>query len=357
MSNNRRKQNRGSGVGRFFGRLGFFIVWTVLLTALVLVGVVWVMEKGPSPTLTETFCRSVRETSALRWIPYVFLSDEEIAALKTESTESAETEAVNTSLIRVASGSAAPDGAAPDAAAAEPELQLIEIAQGTLKGKLLIVRDPFRVILGTSDNLGHQAGLQLTDMVAKYGGVAGVNAGGFNDENGLGNGGIPQGMVVTQGDFVWGNRGALYNVVGLDADGILHVGTMTGQQALDQGICNAVSFVTHDGIASSLIINGEIQTRNLSSGVNPRTAIGQRADGAILLLVLDGRSINTLGATLENVVDIMLQYGAVNAGNLDGGSSSVMVYGGEIINNCASVTGPRYIPTGFIVLPEEGSHG
>ena len=61
---------------------------------------------------------------------------------------------------------------------------------------------------------------------------------------------------------------------------------------------------------------------------------------------------------MENVVDIMLQYGAINAGNLDGGSSSVMVYDGEIINNCASVTGPRSIPTGFIVLGEEdGANG
>ena len=129
---------------------------------------------------------------------------------------------------------------------------------------------------------------------------------------------------------------------------------MTGWEALQAGIQSAVSFVTHDGMASSLIINGEIQTQNLQSGVNPRTAIGQREDGAILLLVLDGRAINTLGATMENVVDIMLQYGAVNAGNLDGGSSSVMVYNGEIINHCASVTGPRSIPTGFIVLQEEG---
>ena len=60
---------------------------------------------------------------------------------------------------------------------------------------------------------------------------------------------------------------------------------------------------------------------------------------------------------MENVCDIMLRYGAVNAGNLDGGSSSVMVYDGQIINNCASVTGPRYIPTGFVVLPEVGSNG
>ena len=138
---------------------------------------------------------------------------------------------------------------------------------------------------------------------------------------------------------------------------LLLVGTMTGQEALDRGMKYGVSFVTHDGIASSLIINGEVQTQNCGPGVNPRTAIGQREDGALLLLVLDGRSSKTLGATLGNVVDIMLQYGAVNAGNLDGGSSSVMVYGDEIINNCASVTGPRGIPTGFIVLREEDLNG
>ena len=107
----------------------------------------------------------------------------------------------------------------------------------------------------------------------------------------------------------------------------------------------------------NVIINGEVQRQNLSGGVNPRTALGQRADGALLLLVLDGRSINTLGASREDVVNIMLEYGAVNAGNLDGGSSSVMVYNGEIINHCASVTGPRRIPTGFIVLKEGASDG
>ena len=351
-----RRSSGGSAALRAFGRFGFFVLWTLILTLIVLLGVIWVMEKGPSPTLTATFCRSMRETSAIRWIPNIFLTDEEIDALKSESTENVETETVNPSLIHIAEGSAAAAAADPSVPA-EPALQLIDIAKGTVKGKLLIVKDPSRVILGTSNNLGRQAGLQLTDMVAKYNGVAGVNAGGFNDENGRGNGGIPQGMVITDGQLIWGSAAATYNVVGIDADGILRVGTMTGQQALDQGVRHGVSFVTHDGLASSLIINGEIQTRNLASGVNPRTAIGQREDGAILLLVLDGRSINTLGATMENVVDVMLEYGAVNAGNLDGGSSSVMVYDGAIINNCASVTGPRNIPTGFIVLPEGDGHG
>ncbi len=348
-ANEQSGRRHGGALLRGLGRAGFLLLWTLVLTAFVLLGVIWVMEKGPSPTLTEVFCRSMRETSALRWIPGLFLDEEELERYRSESTETVETEAVNTSLIHIAEGSSV-----PESGEAQRPLELIDISEGRVKGKLLIVRDPGRVILGTSDNLGLQAGLQLTEMVAKYGGVAGINAGGFNDENGLGNGGIPQGLVITNGELVWGSGETTYNVVGLDGSGILHVGTMTGAQALEYGIQSAVSFVTHDGVASSLIINGEVQTRNLSSGVNPRTAIGQRPDGALLLLVLDGRSSTTLGATMENVADIMLEYGAVNAGNLDGGSSSVMVYEGAIINNCASVTGPRSIPTGFIVLPEEG---
>ena len=327
-----------------------FLGLTLLCVILTLAGVVWVALRGPSPTMTGAVCNSLRETSALRWIPGLFLSEEELDSYLLKSTEDLDTEQVNTSLIHIAEARQSESG--PET----PYLELVDIAYGTCRGKLLIVREPKSVILGTSGRFGVDPGLQLTEMVAKYNGLAGTNAGGFIDNNGLGNGGTPTGMVISEGEILYGEASTRYNVIGLDKDGVLLVGTMTGREALDRGMKYGVSFVTHDGIASSLIINGEVQTQNCGPGVNPRTAIGQREDGAILLLVLDGRSSKTLGATLENVVDIMLQYGAVNAGNLDGGSSSVMVYGDEIINNCASVTGPRGIPTGFIVLREEDLH-
>ena len=337
------------GAARPLGRLGIFTLVTLALLLVTLLGVIWVLEKGPSPTVTEKFCRSMRETSAIRWIPNIFLSEEEVAAFKSESTESDETETVNTSLIHIAPAQTETETESDDG------VELISITHGTAKGKLLIVRDPSRIILGVSSAEfdAKIPGMQLTALVEKYGGVAGTNAGGFNDENGRGNGGVPQGLVISGGALLHtGKDNETYNVVGFDADHILHVGTMTAEEALAQGITDAVSFRTHDGLASSLIINGEIQSKNLGGGVNPRTAVGQCADGSVLLLVLDGRSINTLGATMQDVADIMLEYGAVNAGNLDGGSSSVMVYGGEIVNNCASVTGPRSIPTAFVVLPE-----
>ena len=333
-----------------FGRLMAFLGLTLLCVILTLAGVVWVALRGPSPTMTGAVCNSLRETSALRWIPVLFLSEEELDSYLLKSTEDLDTEQVNTSLIHIAEARQSESG--PET----PYLELVDIAYGTCRGKLLIVREPKSVILGTSGRFGVDPGLQLTEMVAKYNGLAGTNAGGFIDNNGLGNGGTPTGMVISEGEILYGEASTRYNVIGLDKDGVLLVGTMTGSEALERGMKYGVSFVTHDGIASSLIINGEVQTQNCGPGVNPRTAIGQREDGAILLLVLDGRSSKTLGATLENVVDIMLQYGAVNAGNLDGGSSSVMVYGDEIINNCASVTGPRGIPTGFIVLREEDLH-
>ena len=337
------------GAARPLGRLGVFALVTLALLLVTLLGVIWVLEKGPSPTVTEKFCRSMRETSAIRWIPNIFLSEEEVAAFKSESTESDETETVNTSLIHIAPAQTETEAESDDG------VELISITHGTAKGKLLIVRDPSRIVLGVSSAEfdAKTPGMQLTALVEKYGGVAGTNAGGFNDENGRGNGGVPQGLVISGGALLHtGKDNETYNVVGFDADHILHVGTMTAEEALAQGITDAVSFRTHDGLASSLIINGEIQSKNLGGGVNPRTAVGQCADGSVLLLVLDGRSINTLGATMQDVADIMLEYGAVNAGNLDGGSSSVMVYGGEIVNNCASVTGPRNIPTAFVVLPE-----
>ena len=76
------------------------------------------------------------------------------------------------------------------------------------------------------------------------------------------------------------------------------------------------------------------------------------------MMVIDGRQLTSLGATYGDLAEIMVGYGAVNACNLDGGSSTLMWYQGEYINNCASVIGIRPVPTTFLVLPkEDGSNG
>lgn len=342
---NSREYKRAPGP---LARLFAFLVVTLLSLALVLLALVWVLEKGPSPTVTGIFCRSVRETSAIRWMSNLFLSDEELEQYINTRSEEQPMPAVNTNLIHVAE--TVRETTAETAAVTDDGLELVNIVEGTCKGKLMIVHDPTRVILGTSEGYGKQPGLPLTEMVAAYQALAGINAGGFEDEGGRGNGSRPTGLVIKDGELIWGSEKKSYHVVGLDRDGILHVGPMTGEEAVAGGLRWAVSFETHDGLPSALIINGEIQTQNLGGGINPRTAIGQREDGALLLLVLDGRSIDTLGATMMDVCSIMLEYGAINAGNLDGGSSSAMVYLGELVNRSSSIVGPRKLPTAFLVM-------
>ena len=95
-------------------------------------------------------------------------------------------------------------------------------------------------------------------------------------------------------------------------------------------------------------MNGEPAVAN-DKGLNPRSAIGQRADGAVLMLVIDGRQANSLGATLSDVIEVMLDFGAVNACNMDGGSSTIMYYGDKKINDGMTITVSRRMPTAWIV--------
>ena len=80
-------------------------------------------------------------------------------------------------------------------------------------------------------------------------------------------------------------------------------------------------------------------------GMAPRTAIAQRSDGAIILLSVDGRELSSLGATLKEVQDELYNFGAYNAANLDGGSSSTMFYNDEVISNPCDSLGERSVPS------------
>ena len=123
------------------------------------------------------------------------------------------------------------------------------------------------------------------------------------------------------------------------------------EQAIEMGMRDCISI--SNSIGPFLIINGEAQdVSGVGGGINPRTAIGQRADGSVILLVVDGRQANSLGATFADLLYIMQEYGAVNASTMDGGTSTQMYYDGEVINKPYSPTGPRQCPTAFLVGAE-----
>lgn len=339
---NNKKNNKKSNRSRLIKRIALSIFTALFVIVLGLLGVIYILEFGPSNTARNLFVNSAMESSAGKFMATMFLSDEKIAQIRKDNSVVASDDITDTSLINIGTNETdTADGDDND----EDGIQIIDISNDTYKGKMMIVKDPSRVTVGISGQYGASySGKTVMDMAMNYDAVAAVNGGGFEDNNGVGNGGTPIGLVISDGELKYGSAGSSYEVIGFDNNNNLVVGKMTASEALSRGVRDALSF------GPILIVNGQAsQVNGSGSGLNPRTAIGQRADGAILLLVIDGRQVNSLGASYADVIDVMLEYGAVNAANLDGGSSSLMYYKGEYINSCASLYGPRNMPTSIIV--------
>lgn len=350
-------KSKWKALGKFFSRTLIVLLSTVLVLVLFLLGVMGVLIKGPSRQAEKLFVLSTHETSAIYWLPRIFLSEEQMDAIINPPLPEAEPEKVDTFTElpyedgRVESTEVTVQVPNQEELSQTDLIEIVDVRGSTFKGKMMIVHDPSLVVFGTLNTYGDGViGLTLTEFIERYGAIGGTNAGGFYDPNGGGTGGIPDGLVIRDGKLAWGNPGSFYKcVIGFDANYVMHVGDMTGQEALDLGIVSAVSFAN----GPVLVQNGELKP-NLGGGMNPRTFIGQRADGAVLLIVVEGRRPDSLGATYDDIAKVMYDNGAINAGNLDGGSSSVMYYEGEAITHSASVIGMRELPTCVLVMSPEG---
>lgn len=219
---------------------------------------------------------------------------------------------------------------------------IVDIKKKGFNGTMIIVLDPSRVFVGGPGFYGG-SGMLLEDLVRRYDALGGINAGGFIDEDGGGSGGLPEGLTIVDGEaYHWAGSGAS---AAFDQDNVLHVGYYTIESAAEQNIRDCASF------GPALIVNGVPEYGSyMESGINPRTAIGQREDGAVLLLCIDGRQIHSIGASFADIRDVMLDFGAVNACSMDGGSSTVMYYDGEYLNSPSSASGTsRYLPNAFLI--------
>lgn len=340
---------------RILGNTLKVILTTLLLLVVFLVAVILVVTRGPSEDARRLFVLSTNETSALKFVPSLFLPQDTVQAIL--HPEKTQQEAhVFRELPFESEAASAGEGETQQELVqiteenVSDELELIDIKGGTFKGKMLIIHDPTRVKISSIKDYGidfGNYGIYLTDFIERSGAIAGTNAGGFYDPNGQGNGGTPDGVVIREGKLAFGSPYSVYtDVIGFDADHILHVGDMSGQQALDAGIVEGISFA-----AGPVLIQDGVKRTGLGGGVNPRTCIGQRSDGAVLLAVIEGRHPDSLGATYDDLANMMEEYGAVNAANLDGGSSSAMIYNGEQITKGSTIIGSRPMCTAILVLP------
>ena len=228
------------------------------------------------------------------------------------------------------------------------DYKIIEINGKGYSGYLAVIYDPSRIKTVYTKKLG-TSGQYLKQMAKDNDALIAINGGGFEDPNFNSNGSDPLGITFSGGKLItsktWNGSGGL---IGFTEDNKLVLGKMTVKQAQEMKVRDGVTF------GPFLIINGKKSTilGNGGWGTAPRTAIGQRKDGIVLFLVIDGRTVTKPGANMNDLIEIMENYGAYNAANLDGGTSSAMVVNGDIINDPIDSSGAhrtRFISTGFIL--------
>lgn len=226
--------------------------------------------------------------------------------------------------------------------------KMVKVSGKNYSGYLVAIYDPSKIKVVTTKNIG-SSGEYLIDMSKRTSATVAINGGGFVDDTTLSSGGVPQGIVIQDGKILNSSRySRAGGLIGFTKDNKLYLGRINAQEAINLGIRDAVEF------GPFLIVNGEASkvVGNGGYGRHPRTVIGQRKDGVVLFLVIDGRRVDSIGADMDDLIEIMTRYGAYNAANLDGGNSSALIINNKLINhpiNWDNQEATRPIATGFIL--------
>lgn len=376
---------------KLFQALGW--VFLFIITALGVIFVtLWLLMymfcNGPSESAKKTFVATMLETGGMKFVVSWYMTDDEVMAIMNEgiasaapvSEKSADTDASLVNMnekgsVSGNSGDGMADSSIPealrDAYAQDTDgdgLILVPVTSHTFSGGLLVIKDPSRISLSSSypwsDETRNKDGLTVGEHCEQSSAVAGINAGEYVT-SGTNWGGMPVGVVVENGEILYNGPSYGDVMVGFNSDHVLILTDVGGMPASafesyvkENNITDAASFKDVAGgninHFTKLIVNGEaVELGGKGVGANPRTAIGQCADGTVLFLCTDGRGTGGhLGATGQDLINIMLQYGAVNAANLDGGSSSSLYYEGEYAitsTHMRYADTSRKVPTAFVV--------
>ncbi len=343
----KKKKQTGKAIVRFIDRLFGLVVAAGIVLVLFGLALEWIVVKGPSPALRDSFVMTMIWTRRFDFIPNIFLTEDEVHEIYTTHFKVESADTTDPSLISIHTGEETDPnlGPQPDEYGLIDEdgdgVIFVDVKKKGFVGKMMVVKDPSRVFVGKPEMYGGY-GLPLDALCERYGAIGGINGGAFFDEEGGGTGGYPDGLTIADGEAFMAGQQRTF--VGFTEDNILFVGDIDQESAEELHIRCGVSF------GPALIINGQgVYGGYMETGINPRTAIGQRADGAVLMLVIDGRQMHSVGCSFGDARDVMIDFGAVNACNLDGGSSTVMYYNGEYVNSPSSASGTsRALPNAFL---------
>ena len=336
---------------KILGKVFAFVGVTVGMVFVCLLLTITLICHGPSNSAKELFATTILETGQLKFLANVFLSKDEIEGIVSKNSLQDMNVEIDENLIETN---------------VDKNKELIEIHEvngNNFEGKMMVVNDPSKISLATTYPWG-EYGKELGVLTEDAGAIAGVNGGIYYSSGNKG--GRPLGVTVSNGEIQDISLGlvGLY-LIGFDENNLLRIISLDGMNKAQveeliktEKIRDAVAFQEESSDKNNhfvkLIINGEKRELNgMGSGANPRTAIGQRKDGSVLILVTDGRGKNGhLGATASDIIDIMAEYGAVNAANLDGGSSSSLYYNHEYLMTSVTfyyANSSWRLPTAFVV--------
>lgn len=226
---------------------------------------------------------------------------------------------------------------------AQNQVVLIRVTGSSYRGVLAVAKDPSRLKLGVSKNIGSY-GQKVGEIGERYDGVLAITASGFDDPNGGGNGGTIAGACMSEGKtygkhFTWG-----YKRIELHEDNRLYI--TNAQNSYMDGCTDACEF------KPALVVDGKnaLGSDNIFIDMNPRCCIGQTAEGEILMLVIEGRFLDSLGTDAEECTNILLRYNAYQALNMDGGTSAIMWFDGEYVTRCSNtkLDAGRYVPNAWV---------
>ena len=312
-----------------------FFIFEILFTACTFP---FILLYGPFEKSKSTYVGAAMTSMSHQYLAKWFLSDEKIAQILGENSTETTDETTNASQIEIPK-------------VKDETIESYEIADNSkYKGYYLVIKDPTRVKIGYTSKLKVEG--ETTSQIAENNdAVAAINGGGFTDQSSeqkwTGTGGLPIGLIMSGGEVKYNDLGenGEADLLAITKEGVMIVGKYSVEKLQELGVQEALSF------GPSLVINGKMTPMSGDGGwgIAPRTVIGQRKDGAIILLVIDGRGASSLGATLKEAQEVIFKLGAYNAMNLDGGKSTTMYYGGDIINTPSNSMGERSIPTAIIV--------
>ncbi len=226
---------------------------------------------------------------------------------------------------------------------AENGVLLIRVTGSTFRGVLAVAKDPTRLSLELAAQFGI-AGQQAGKIATKHNGLLAMTASGFQDEGGVGNGGQATGVCVSHGEEYGNHFGWGFKRIELRQNNRMYV--VDAPSSTHKDTIHAAEFWP------ALVVNGEnaLGRNNQFTELNPRACIGQTKNGEVLMMVIEGRSITSLGATAEDCVEILLRYGCYQGMNMDGGTSAIMWFDGEYVTKCSNsdLKAGRLLPNAWV---------